>query len=152
MYENQANQLSITFGPSSNIQHKLQGACSGPWTDGYYFFLFSDTQCFYHESKTEADSYDNTHQHLSVDRQTSTNQFDDNIGRYPSNSMELSSENMTRSGTIKEIHIEWWWTRPVTGTGKLAWQRLAHHIKNFNVKTLNILLTPPPTPTPGIVQ
>ena len=25
-------------------------------------------------------------------------------------------------------------TRPVIGTGQLTWQRLAHHIKNFNVK------------------
>ena len=30
----------------------------------------------------------------------------------------------------------------------------AHHIKNFNVKTLTFLLTPtpPPTPMPGVVQ
>ena len=27
-------------------------------------------------------------------------------------------------------------TRPVTGTGKLTWQCLAHHVNNFNVKTL----------------
>ena len=33
-------------------------------------------------------------------------------------------------------HMALWRTRPVTRTGQLAWQRLAHHIKNFNVKTL----------------
>ena len=29
-------------------------------------------------------------------------------------------------------------TRPVTGTGQLACQGLAHHIKNFYVKTLTL--------------